>query len=74
MADIELDLECLGEELRVRDPPAGCVLAEFVEGWGEAGQVQLAAGVGGDLGLSVIVVVLVVVLVIQGSLSGQVLG
>jgi hypothetical protein len=48
VADVELDLECLGEELRVRDPPAVRVVAELVEGWGEAGQVQLAAGVCGD--------------------------
>ena len=51
VADVELDLQGLGEELGVRDPPAGGVVAEPVEGGGEAGQAQLAAGVGGDRGV-----------------------
>jgi len=51
VSDVKLDLEGFGEELGVRDPPAGGVVAEPVEGWCEAGERELAAGVGGDRGV-----------------------
>jgi hypothetical protein len=51
VADVELDLECFSEERGMRHPPTGGIITESFERWGEAGEGELSAGVGGDRGV-----------------------
>lgn len=49
VADVELDLQSASaRNLGCETCQRGCVVAEAVERWGEAGERELAAGVGSN--------------------------